>query len=187
VGDRAVSSDHGVADTEVTPFGGQGTALGSDRYKRQVGFLRKGTRMRKNKGFTLIELMVVILIVAILAAVLAPMLTGRINEAKWTEGKAAAGTIATAIRAYNSEHEGIAGTDGSVDISAGLSGAGGFVPVGITDADLRGKYFTVTNYSVGTITRQADGTVIYTITITAPTGLKGQYTLDETGTWSYTP
>ena len=51
----------------------------------------------KNKGFTLIELMVVILIVAILAAVLAPMLTGRVQQAKWSEAKAAAGTIASAL------------------------------------------------------------------------------------------
>jgi len=52
------------------------------------------------KGFTLVELMVVILIVAILAAIAIPIMRGKIDAAKWAEGKAMMGTIATAIRAY---------------------------------------------------------------------------------------
>jgi type IV pilus assembly protein PilA len=124
--------------------------------------------MRKSKGFTLIELMVVILIVAILAAILAPMLTGRINSAKWSEGKAGAGTISTAIRAFVAEHEGT--TDGTTDISTGIAAGGGaFVPIGILDGDLNGKYFSVGNYSVGAITyTSSTGNVAYTITITCP-------------------
>jgi general secretion pathway protein G len=42
--------------------------------------------MSKAKGFTLVELMVVILIVSILAAVAIPILRGRIDAAKWSEG-----------------------------------------------------------------------------------------------------
>jgi prepilin-type N-terminal cleavage/methylation domain-containing protein len=56
--------------------------------------------MKSRKGFTLVELMVVVVIVALLAALLIPMLTARIEAARWSEGKAAAGTIATALRAY---------------------------------------------------------------------------------------
>ena len=56
--------------------------------------------MKSKKGFTLIELMVVVLIVGILAAVAIPLMRGRIDSAKWSEGKASAGAIASAIRAY---------------------------------------------------------------------------------------
>jgi prepilin-type N-terminal cleavage/methylation domain-containing protein len=59
--------------------------------------------MKRRRGFTLIELMVVILIVALLAAVAIPILRSRIDAAKWSEGKAMMGTIATAMRAYAAE------------------------------------------------------------------------------------
>ena len=55
------------------------------------------------KGFTLVELMVAILIVAILAVAAIPILRGRIDAAKWTEGRAMIGTIAQSIRAYVAE------------------------------------------------------------------------------------
>ena len=59
--------------------------------------------MKNRFGFTIIELMVVILIIGILAAVVVPILMGRIDKAKWSEGKAIMGTIATALRAHVSE------------------------------------------------------------------------------------
>ncbi|NQT02540.1 MAG: prepilin-type N-terminal cleavage/methylation domain-containing protein [Planctomycetes bacterium] len=56
--------------------------------------------MKSGKGFTLIELMMVILIVAILASVATPIIRGRIGAAKWTEGKAIMGSIACALRTH---------------------------------------------------------------------------------------
>jgi prepilin-type N-terminal cleavage/methylation domain-containing protein len=56
--------------------------------------------MKNRKGFTLIELMVVILIVAILGALATSIIRGPAGAAKWSEGKAVMGTIATALRVH---------------------------------------------------------------------------------------
>ena len=56
--------------------------------------------MRSGRGFTLIELMVTVLIVAILAGVAIPIIRGRLNAARWSEGKAMMGSIATVLRCY---------------------------------------------------------------------------------------
>ncbi len=53
-----------------------------------------------NKGFTLIELAVVLAIIAILAAVLTPMVTGYIDQARETRAQSDVRAIATAILGY---------------------------------------------------------------------------------------
>ena len=127
--------------------------------------------MTKN-GFTLIELMVVVLIVAVLAAVLAPMISGQINRAKWTEGTSGAGTIATAIRAYCAERE-----------SAPVVTTPDFTPIGLRTGDLAGKYFAATNYTFTTVPsfNAATGVCTYVISVAAPSGLTGTFTLNGQG------
>ena len=140
--------------------------------------------MTKNKGFTLIELMVVILIVAILAAVLAPMLSGRINESKWTEGKTGAGTVATALRAWAAEQKGL--------LSAGvaLPTAPSMTDLGLSVGDLQGKYFSSTSYKItGVLMDATTEELSYTIAIAPDTSKlgypKGFYKLDGAGLFTY--
>lgn len=59
------------------------------------------TKMKKKKGFTLIELMAVIAIIAILAAVLVPTVTGYINRSKKTAIITQVRNAVTAIETHN--------------------------------------------------------------------------------------
>ncbi len=142
--------------------------------------------MEKDRGFTLVELMVVTLIVSLLAALLVPLLLGRIHQAKWSEGKAAAGTIATALRAYWSEHEGAA----TANVLDACATPDDFEKIGLKAADLDGKYFETACYSTSALTTSNPGAgnaaPQYTITVDATKSSKtghpnGILTLDERG------
>ncbi len=136
--------------------------------------------MKSRKGFTLIELMVVVLIVAVLAAVLIPMLTARLEAARWSEGKAGAGTLATSIRAMVAEQgeDFASSTDAATYLNA---------------ADLRGKYFSIADYTLTNVTIPLAGLypVTYTVTVSPPsaptvtvTWVETGYSLDHTGDWT---
>jgi general secretion pathway protein G len=57
-------------------------------------------RLENQAGFTLIELMVVILILGLLAAIVAPRIIGRTDEAKVTEVKVQIKNFETALKLY---------------------------------------------------------------------------------------
>jgi type IV pilus assembly protein PilA len=110
----------------------------------------------RRQGFTLIELMVVVLIVGILAAVAIPMMKGRIDAAKWSEGKAGAGTIYTAMRSYAAER-------GTLPATPNLT-----TDLGFNTNDLQGTYFTQASYAVTNASYSVANGVSGTITVTAP-------------------
>ena len=135
-------------------------------------------QIQKREAFTLIELAVVILIVSVLAAVAIPIMNGRIDSAKWTEGKAGLGTIATALRGYAAEKRG-AGTYGA-ELPA-------LETLGFSAEDLQGKYFSISDYEVSISSFTSSGTpeLTYTLTATAPAGIiPPSVTLDNAGNWT---
>jgi prepilin-type N-terminal cleavage/methylation domain-containing protein len=121
--------------------------------------------MRSKKGFTLIELMVVILIIGILAAVAVPLMRGRINRAKWSEANAGCGTIWTAVRAYIAE-KGPLYTDYATDLEGPVTGTIG-TNLGFNVSDLVGTYFVPGNYVISDVVAEPPACVI---TVTGGTG-----------------
>ncbi len=124
----------------------------------------------KKKGFTLIELMVVILIVGILAAASIPLMRGRIDSAKWAEANAMAGTIQSAGRVYFAEH----GT-----ISTGVS----MTDLGFNSGDLTGTYFVAGDFTLSSASTTT-GKVAVSVTGSQTNAPTGTYVLGQDGTWT---
>ena len=134
--------------------------------------------MEKRKGFTLIELMVVILIVSVLAGVVIPVMQGRIDAAKWSEANAAAGTVRTSIQAYHAEK----GATASGALSGTLGVAATRLLLGFNTSDLTGTYFVPADYTITAV----DGDGISTITVASSQGNapSGSYQLENDGDWT---
>jgi len=135
--------------------------------------------MKGRKGFTLIELMVVILIVGILASVAIPLMRGRIDSAKWSEGKSIMGSIASNIRAH------------VADKGAAYTAVPTLMELGFAANDLDGTYFAGGESGVGNFSWviTADSPIAFLITATAPGAITtpSQVTLDQDGVWVETP
>ena len=133
-------------------------------------------KKKERKGFTLVELMVVILIVGILAAVAVPILRGRIEQAKWTEGAASAGAIRTSVRAAYAEDPTTVGDWEDQAVSGVLT------ELGFQSGDLTGRYFAVANFTITSV--DSDGHAEIAVSAPSGKGLVGSAVLDNDG-WAY--
>lgn len=125
----------------------------------------------KRFGFSLMEMIVVILIIAVLAGIAIPIMKGRIDRSKWTEANAAAGMIRGAVKLHFFQ-DGVAvtGSMGDAENQAALS---------ITAGDLTGAYFVPSDYEI--ISVNDDGNAVVTVTGSQSNAPEGTKTLTLEG------
>ncbi len=63
-------------------------------------------RSKRRDGFTLVEIILVIIIIGILAAVIIPKFAGQTDSAKIAKTKANLGSLRSAVRLFQSDNEG---------------------------------------------------------------------------------
>ena len=131
------------------------------------------------KCFTLVELVILIFIVGVLASILVPIMRGRIDAAKWSEAKAATGTIRRAILVFAAE-KGIAEAQA---LTGSLGAAETQTALGFSETDLIGTYFVPSDYNIDLV--NADGVAQITVTASVAGGPPAgdRRTLTVAGDW----
>ncbi len=93
---------------------------------------------KSNRGFTLVELVIVIAIVIILSVISVPIYRGYVDKSKYAEGYALLGTVISAQKTYYSEYGNF------LKIENSSSGGNWTVNEPVLGVDARGnKYFKV--------------------------------------------
>ena len=136
------------------------------------------------RGFTLVELAIVVVIAGILAAVAIPIYNGLVADAKWSEAKTTLGSVKTVWDTYKARYGNYdaAGNVGAPAIGDTLAGTGLGVKIGFDVTSISGsEHFPPASFAVTALTATS-----FQLTATAiPAGdPPGVMLLDNTGTFT---
>ncbi|MBE0536968.1 MAG: hypothetical protein IH624_14995 [Phycisphaerae bacterium] len=137
--------------------------------------------MLKQRAFTVVKLLVIVLGVAILAVITVPAIRGGVEEAKWAEGRAAADTLGAALNTYAAAK----GNDGTYG-----EGQPSFSTMGYSSDNFSGTYFDPADFTWTTnYDRAREPKLHYTIVVSPPRGTSrhSAMVLDHTGRWTEMP
>jgi prepilin-type N-terminal cleavage/methylation domain-containing protein len=89
--------------------------------EREVRSMKKSMR-KSTKGFTLIELMIVVAIIGILAAIAIPKFADLVTKSKESATKGQLGTVRSAVSIYYSDTEGMFPSNGNLAAALTVGG-----------------------------------------------------------------
>jgi general secretion pathway protein G len=133
----------------------------------------KSKRTRKNRGFTLIEILIVVIILGILAAIVIPQFTNASQQAKQSSLASQLQTVRSQIGAYIGQHGGVApGAQASTTLWGQLTEETDQTGAVATGANGFGPYF-LNPVANPLITDTTASTAVSTTISSAPDGTAG--------------
>lgn len=143
--------------------------------KNVLNTLRK--KQKNNKGFSLVELIVVIAIMAVLVGVLAPQLMKYVEKSREATDIQNCDSIASALKAYYADKE-----DLTADVTINVTKNGvtettepAVKDAGMVKTKLKGKYWT----NIAITYKKDDGSIEYVITEDTANNKKPYYKIED--------